>query len=44
MAPPSGALAAVTVPPWRSTMARTIDRPRPLPEAAPVAVREASAL
>ena len=32
MAPPSGAFDAVTVPPWRSTMALTIDRPRPLPE------------
>ena len=31
--PPPARLEAVTVPPWRSTMAFTIDRPRPLPVA-----------
>ena len=42
-APPSGAFAAVTVPPWRSTMAWTIESPRPLPDIL-VALRAASAL
>jgi len=32
-APPSGAFLALTEPPWRSMMARTMERPRPLPAA-----------
>ena len=43
-APPSGLLDAVTSPPWRTTMARTIDRPRPLPDGTCVPAREASTL
>ena len=43
-APPPGAFDARTVPPWRSTMARTIERPRPLPDGTRVPAREASAL
>ena len=42
IAPPSGALAAVTVPPWVSTIARTIERPRPLPDGTAVLARAAS--
>jgi hypothetical protein len=44
IAPPPGALDAVVSPPWRATMARTIDRPRPLPDATAVPARAASAL
>src|SRR5438105_760251 len=40
-APPAGWLDAAIVPPCRSTIAFTIDRPRPLP---PDALRDASAL
>src|SRR4051794_971752 len=43
-APPSGLLDAWTSPPWRTTMARTMDRPRPLPEGRRVPARDASTL
>src|SRR5688500_17403605 len=43
IAPPSAAFEALTRPPWRATIACTIDRPRPLPDASPVG-RAASAL
>jgi hypothetical protein len=43
-APPPGLFDACTSPPWRTTMARTIDRPRPLPEGTRVPAREASTL
>jgi len=43
-APPSGAFEAVSCPPWRSTIARTIERPRPLPAVELLAVRDASTL
>jgi hypothetical protein len=43
-APPSGLFAATTSPPWRRTIARTIDRPRPLPDGTRVPAREASTL
>jgi hypothetical protein len=43
-APLSGALEAVTVPPWRSTMARTIESPRPLPDGSVVPARDTSTL
>jgi hypothetical protein len=44
-APPSGVLDARTSPPWRSTIARTIERPSPLPEGTRVpAARDASTL
>jgi hypothetical protein len=43
-APPSGRFDAWTSPPCRATMARTIDRPRPLPEGTRVPAREASTL
>ena len=43
-APPSGALEARTSPPWRRTIARTIDKPRPLPEGTRVPARDASTL
>jgi hypothetical protein len=43
-APPVGPFAAETVPPWRSMMARTIERPRPLPDGTAVPAREASTL
>jgi len=43
-APPSGVLDARTSPPWRRTMARTIDSPRPLPDGTRVPARDASAL
>ena len=42
--PPSGLLDARTSPPWRWTMARTIERPRPLPDGTRVPAREASTL
>ena len=42
-APPSGAFEAAIHPPCRSTMAWTIERPRPLPDIL-VALRAASAL
>ena len=38
-APPWGGFDAVTVPPWRMTMACTMDRPRPLPDGSAVPVR-----
>jgi MFS family permease len=41
---PSGPLETLTSPPWRTTMARTIERPRPLPEGTRVPARDASAL
>lgn len=44
LAPPSGRFDASTSPPWRRTIARTIDRPRPLPDGTRVPAREASAL
>jgi hypothetical protein len=44
IAPPSGLLDARTSPPWRMTMARTIDSPRPLPDGPRVPARDASAL
>jgi hypothetical protein len=43
-APPSGAFEARTSPPWRDTMARTIESPSPLPEGTRVPAREASTL
>jgi hypothetical protein len=43
-APPSGVLDARTSPPWRKTIARTIDRPSPLPEGTRVPERDASTL
>jgi len=43
-APPSAVLDARTSPPWRSTIARTIDRPRPLPDGTRVPARDASTL
>ena len=43
-APPSVVFDARTSPPWRRTMARTIDRPSPLPEGTPVPARDASTL
>jgi hypothetical protein len=43
-APPSGRLEAKTSPPWRTTMARTIESPSPLPEGTCVPAREASTL
>jgi len=43
-APPDGPLDAWTSPPWRTTMARTMERPRPLPEGTRVPAREASTL
>lgn len=43
-APPSGLFEAWTSPPWRETMARTIDRPRPLPDGTRVPARDASTL
>jgi hypothetical protein len=43
-APPPGSFEAWTSPPWRETIARTIDNPRPLPEGTTVPAREASAL
>ena len=44
IAPPPGWLAAEMSPPCRSTIARTIDSPRPLPERTVVPALEASAL
>ena len=44
MAPPSGAFDASMSPPWRWTMARTMDRPRPLPDGPRVPARDASTL
>src|SRR4051794_26465006 len=44
VAPPSGVLSALTVPPWRSMIARTIDSPRPLPDGTSVPARDASTL
>lgn len=41
---PSGPLATPTSPPWRTTMARTMESPRPLPERTRVPARDASAL
>jgi hypothetical protein len=43
-APPSGAFLALTEPPWRSMMARTMERPRPLPDGTGVPARAASTL
>jgi hypothetical protein len=43
-APPPDAFETCTVPPWRSTMARTIDSPRPLPDGSRVPERDLSAL
>jgi len=43
-APPPGAFEARTSPPWRSTMARTIDSPSPLPDGAREPERDASTL
>jgi hypothetical protein len=43
-APPSGVFDATISPPWRTTIARTIDRPRPLPEGTRVPARDASTL
>lgn len=43
-APPSAVLDARTSPPWRTTIARTIDKPRPLPDGTTVPARDASAL
>ena len=43
-APASGAFDARTSPPWRSTMARTMERPRPLPDGTRVPARDASTL
>jgi len=43
-APPAGLLEACSSPPCLSTIARTIDRPRPLPEGTRVPAREASTL
>ena len=43
-APPSGVLLARTSPSWRNTIARTIDKPRPLPDRTRVPVRDASTL
>jgi hypothetical protein len=43
-APPSGRLDAKTSPPWRTTMARTIESPRPLPDGTCVPARDASTL
>ena len=43
-APPSGRFDAKISPPWRATMARTIDNPRPLPDGTCVPAREASTL
>jgi hypothetical protein len=43
-APPPDAFVAVTSPSWRWTMARTIERPSPLPEGTPVSERAASTL
>ena len=43
-APPSGLFDAWTSPPWRATIARTMDSPRPLPEGTRVPARDASAL
>jgi len=39
VAPLSGSLVAVTLPPWASTMARVIARPRPLWPAPPLRAR-----
>jgi len=43
-APPSGVLDTRISPPWRRTIARTIDSPRPLPDGARVPARDASTL
>jgi hypothetical protein len=43
-APPDGLFEAWTSPPCRTTMARTIDSPRPLPDGMRVPAREASTL
>jgi hypothetical protein len=43
-APPPGLFETATSPPWRTTMARTIERPRPLPERTRVPARDASTL
>jgi hypothetical protein len=43
-APPAGELDAWTSPPCRLTMARTIERPRPLPDGTRVPARDASTL
>jgi hypothetical protein len=43
-APPSAVLDTRTSPPWRKTIARTIDRPSPLPEGTRVPARDASTL
>jgi hypothetical protein len=43
-APPSGLFDAWTSPPWRETIARTIDSPRPLPDGTRVPARDASIL
>jgi hypothetical protein len=43
-APPSGPFEAWTSPPWRRTIARTIESPRPLPEGTRVPARDASTL
>jgi hypothetical protein len=43
-APPSPVLEARTSPPWRTTIARTIDSPNPLPDGTRVPARDASAL
>lgn len=43
-APPSAVFDARTSPPWRRTMARTIERPSPLPEGTRVPARDASTL
>jgi hypothetical protein len=43
-APPAGALLAEILPPCRSTMALTIERPSPLPDGNAVPVRDTSTL
>ena len=43
-APPSAVLEARTSPPWRRTIARTMDSPRPLPDGTRVPARDASTL
>jgi len=43
-APPSAVLDARTSPPWRRTIARTIDSPSPEPDGTTVPARDASAL
>jgi len=43
-APPPGPLDTRTSPPWRKTIARTIDSPSPLPEGTRVPARDASTL